>query len=88
MLQTGIFLEELPLKPRGLETSYQPSVLRQTYLTGEFHLKKKPSLRTRGIQEMENVFCVGKKWRLKQRPICMNICSSIHQEFYKVHGIE
>ena len=76
LLQTGIFLEELPLKPE-LGDFISTSVLRQTYLTGEFHLKKKPSVRMHGIQEMENVFCVGKKWRLKQHLICTNICSSV-----------
>ena len=69
LLQTGIFLSS-----PSLEISYQPS----TYLTGEFRLKRKPSVPTCGIQEMENVFCVGKKWRSKENP-------DMYEHLFKCH---
>ena len=61
-----------------MEISYQPSVLPQTYLTGEFHLKKKPSVPTCGIQEMENVFCVGEEMEIEGTP-------DMYEHLFKSH---
>ena len=73
LLQTGIFLEELPLKPElgdFISTKCSATDLFDRRVSFEKEAE---------TSEMENVFCVGKKWKLKQRPTCTNICSSITQ---------
>ena len=67
LLQTGIFLEELPLKPE-LGDFISTKCSATDLFDRRVLFEKKPSVHTHGIHEMENVFCVGKKMEIEGTP--------------------